>query len=87
MLFIKQKLESPTRLRIREQLGVTGNSQAGKNNNGRCLHYSVNCIKQNQRSVCVAVCSHKHTQKKLERNKAKMLNSSMRDYIMCKVTI
>ena len=30
VIYKTEKLESPTHLRIREQLGVSGNSQAGK---------------------------------------------------------
>lgn len=71
VIYKTEKLESPIPLRIREQLGVSGNSQAGKNNNGRCLHYSVKCIKQTKIKICVAVCSHKHTQKNWKEIKQK----------------
>ena len=65
VIYKTEKLESPTHLRIREQLGVSGNSQAGKNNNGRCLHYSVNCIKQTKTKICLcsSLFSQTHTKK------------------------
>lgn len=66
VIYKTEKLENPTRLRVKEQLGILGNSHYVRKNNERYLCYSANCKKEKKQ---IHLCSSLHSQKDWKKRK------------------